>query len=904
VWDADRPAISYAGTVRVDDVSLASDEIALPLQGITGQALLRTGRLALRGVTGRLGEARFTIENATIPLDGSRSGTMQGWVENAHVDKVVRAALPPDLWKACQPLGPTAGVLRLTFQAHLEDDGKPGVDASIEFQDLELRPPDVAFPVPPLSGTVRYDSTRQVVYVDEITSSSDAGSLDVRGTVDLARKAPEYRLRVRLDAVRLDKQLKSALPKYLANVWDIIGILGGAADADVTVAGRGDKAPRVTGTVDAEAVSIRPQPFPYRLPPLSGRIRIAPGYAIFFDRLFGARGGLVVVGSGSVDAAARSPIPQLRVHAQGVPVDEPLLAALPEAAREAVEAAGVTGGEVDVEFALDAVDEKAVTAVEVALHDCSLKPRDVAYPLDGLRGTVRWSDRSNTVEFRDLAGRHDEARITVDGRLDFTDPEKPGIEIALDATDVMVDDELLGVVPEDVRKQLAPLAPEGRIDIEARHVDPGAAAARTNLTIALNGVALTPVPGAPRLTDLTGVAKADGRALDVRSLRGRVAGLPFEADGTVALVPSSAGASLALRIPPIYVEPSVADQLPKEPADITRTLGLRGVLAATMALRTPADSVDPALASATLVVADASLAIDPPIDSLSGAFTYAAPAKGTQDPAKLTVNLTQARVANLMIQNLATVAEVTEKRLDAQEINWSLYDGRAKCRLRVPLDRLTPWEGKLELSHVDVEQLARALGVESNVPTGWLKGDVIFHGLADDLSRLSITGTCRLEDGHLYNMPFVVSVWNLFAFANPSRGAVTDARLRFRLSRNVLHLDHFLLTGEAMPMAVTGTVELKPGVALTDQKIDLIVTAARQKGLLDRIPVLGWIKKKSYNQIRQYILQARATGTLGKPTLRTVTTPITQHIGQFWSLLGLQAAEEKGAPPPEEPLTP
>jgi hypothetical protein len=140
-------------------------------------------------------------------------------------------------------------------------------------------------------------------------------------------------------------------------------------------------------------------------------------------------------------------------------------------------------------------------------------------------------------------------------------------------------------------------------------------------------------------------------------------------------------------------------------------------------------------------------------------------------------------------------------------------------------------------------------------------------------------------------MPFVVSVWNLFAFANPGRGAVTDARLRFRLNKNTLYLDHFLLTGEAMPMAITGTIEMKQGVALTDQKIDLVITAARQKGLLDRIPLVGWIKKKSYNQLRQYILQARATGTLGSPRLETVVTPLTKPISQFWSLLSREAGK-------------
>ncbi|NQT87054.1 hypothetical protein HQ560_09835, partial [bacterium] len=749
---------------------------------------------------------------------------------------------------------------------------------------------DVNFPIPPLSGAVRYNGTQKLVVVEQITGRNGVGSLDVRGTVSLAAKDPEYRMRVRLDGVRLDKQLEDALPKHLRGVWDAVGILGGSVDTDLAVAGRGDQPPRVTGTVDAEAVSLRPEAFPYSLPPLSGRIRLAPGYAIHLDRLSGSRDGLTVEGSGFIDASTKNVIPQLRVRGQDLPVDEQLISALPEAARDPVKAVGIAGGNVDVDFVLDAIDGKAAVTTEVTLHGCSLKARDAPYALEGLRGTVRWSDRSSAIEIHDVAGRHGQAGVTVNGRVDFTHPDKPEIDITLDATDVALDDSLFQALPEDVRKQLAPFAFAGNVDIEARHVSSAKTNERTRLTVTLDGVDLNVTPKGPRLTDLAGAVQTDGRTLTLPFVRGRFATLPFETNGAIALQPTTTGATLRFRVPPTHLDASLVEHLPESFADIARRLGPRGMIALSGAVRSPEDSTDVHLSSATLSVSDVSLAVPPGIDALTGSATYVA---GKDDEGKLAVKLGRVRIAGLSLRDLEASADLTQKGLDIHDMAWMFYDGRVTGKFRIGADKLTPWEGQIDISHVDVEDLAVALGATTQLPTGWLGGKIIFHGVGDDMSTVAVTGEGRLESGHLYNLPLIVSIWNLFSFANPGRGAVTDARLKFRLRDEVLHIDHFLLTGEAMPMAITGSIELKPGVAMGDQKMDIIITAARQKGLLDEIPVVSWIKAKSYNQLRKHILQARATGTFNNPKLSTVMDPLTKPISEFWSLLRRDTEEKK-----------
>jgi hypothetical protein len=80
-------------------------------------------------------------------------------------------------------------------------------------------------------------------------------------------------------------------------------------------------------------------------------------------------------------------------------------------------------------------------------------------------------------------------------------------------------------------------------------------------------------------------------------------------------------------------------------------------------------------------------------------------------------------------------------------------------------------------------------------------------------------------------------------------------------------------------------VGMAPGVAAMDQEIDLLFTIPRQRGILDAIPVVNWVKYLLIDPLRRYAFQARVTGTLGEYEVSSLLRPVTEPISRVGELL-------------------
>lgn len=887
-WDGDRPMLSYLAHLWFDEVSFPLEAVPLPIRELAGEVHIRPGSVAFSHTTGWLGSSRLRLDECRLALNAS--GHIQdlyarGKVFGARLDKPLRAALPDDVKAILQDLGLQSAFADVAFVVAQAGKTPPAILLDVDVREATLKPKDYPYPFPALSGRVRYDSARGIVRLDDIEGAGPNLSLELEGAIRSGAERPHYSFRLALRGLAVDGRLKRALPKDLAVAWDRLGVSGGSLDADIHIAGREKQPPGVTGTFDLRGIRIRPREFPYALPPLSGRVRLAPGHLVHIDELSGTQGRLSVRASGRVDTSRKEPSMQLRAAVTGLRLDDELFAALPKQVREAVAQAGLTGGTVDIDLTCQtSEDSEPNIEAAVTLHSCSAQLKAFPYRLDKLRGRLRWTSKSKTLRFDGVTGTHKQTCVAVTGHIDFSDAAHPKPQLTVEATTLELDDTLRRALPSKVRQQIKPYALAGTIDLHASHEDDGAGHQHTRVTATLRGVAINATPDGPRLAELRGEVRSDGRTLALAGVHGRLASIPIELNGTLPLARDVRGTTLRVHLPSFRLEPALAERLPDYLARELKPFRARGVVEAWATIR--GGSAKMRLASGRIRFQDLALRTSPAIERVNGSATYLAPAEdGSHRPGQLSLSLMRARLGGLTLQDVSVLAEITPEAIEIKELDGMLHGGQATGRLRLERAEPTRYSGQLEVARLDLESLAAALGGGKNLPSGRLRGKVQFQGSGADLASLKLTGSGKVSRGHLYDLPFIATVWNVLALRLPGKGTVTDAHVRFRIRDRILHIDHFLLTGQATPFNVSGTIALKPGVRFDDQEIDLVITLARERAGLSELPVIGWVKRKSYDRLQRHFLQARATGTLAEPKVRTVLTPLTKPIEAFWSIL-------------------
>ncbi len=905
-WATDEEELAYTARLGLHRVAFATDHAPYPLRGIAGEVRVRPGSVTAADLTGRLGAARFRLDEAQVLLDPA--GAMEevyarGEVFGMRLDDPLRNFLPKDARDALEQAGLQEAGGDVQFRLAQVGEEPPDIVAELAARDVTLRPKGFPYPLPALAGRVRYDSASGLITAHDVEGTG-AFSIEGDAMVTLGKEKADYRARAAVDGLELDEPLRNALPKDVVATWEDLGIRGGAVDADVRVSGNGQGAPRVTAGLELHSVLARPKAFPYPLPPLSGSLRYDAEQVVHIAELAGARGRLKLRVTGRVETAGKRPAVQLLVSGTRLPVDAALREALPEDVRKAIERAGLSGGALDVDVALQAAEGEPDVVADVALRSCSLRFADAPYALDDVTGKLHWTSHNQTLELDGITAVHGTTRIAVDGQVDLRDPDRARPQLMVQAQALDLGQEFQEALPEDVRKKIKPYAPSGDVDARLAYDDLAAEGGpRVRLSTVLHGVGLRPAAEVPRLTDLRGELRSDGQALNLVGVSGRVASLPIEMGGSLALRPEAGETELVLRLPAFRLTPKLVRRFPETTAEKLKTLGASGILDGAATLTMPKGAASPYLSSATVRLEDVAVSLPPAIDRVNGSATYTAPARILADaPAQVGLNLLRARVAGLAVQDASARVLLTPEAVEFKEVNWSLYGGRAGGSLRLSREEPVRYTGQLDLAHLDVESFAMALGRTKDAPTGWLRGTIQFQGTGTGLAGLELTGECKVDRGHIYDLPIFATVLNVLSLRLPGRDTITSAHLEFEVKEHMLRIIHLLVKGRSTPVHVTGTIGLAPGKPFDQQPVDLVFTVPRETRLLDQIPVVSWLKQQSVDRLQRHFLQARVTGTLAEPQVQHLLRPLLQPIEGFWSVLQrLSTPSKQEAEKPTQP---
>ncbi len=205
------------------------------------------------------------------------------------------------------------------------------------------------------------------------------------------------------------------------------------------------------------------------------------------------------------------------------------------------------------------------------------------------------------------------------------------------------------------------------------------------------------------------------------------------------------------------------------------------------------------------------------------------------------------------------------------------------------------WRTEFSPARMDLESIVAVFGITGRTaPAGSLRGQIALNGKGLDPQALSGKGDIKITRGMLYDFPIMASVFNVLNLEMPRRSPITDAYGTFDLKDGALTINDLLLTGGTVPMHMEGTLGLKREKAFQNQDLELLVTAAKTDGFLDRIPVVDWIKHYTLDLFRRLAMQVRVEGTVGDYKVKRLASPVTTPVERMWSLL------EKLTPSPPE----
>jgi hypothetical protein len=895
-----RPAAAPAEAIldaQLEDVSLRlqPDEGGLQLAGVHGTLTFRQDGVTAGNLTGRIPQAA----NAAFQMKGHYGGYDANCPFDLRV--VVTSMSLPDSGQVSGWLAETLKFLQDTYRPSgkldIRADFRRLADGRIELRG-SAQPRGMTFVydrfpyrLEQVGGTIGFVSgpSEQRVYLTDLSARRGAAEVTVTGVIDL-RPPGQHDVTISGRNLRLDAEMRSALPRDYQDVWDCFGPAGTAGAAvRVQQVGRG-KPEQVQLTLSMDGrTSMCYQGFPYRLEELTGELRVNGG-TVTVDSVRGRRGPMRCTIDGVVGGLGSQPSrTDLKIEATDLPLDAGLVAALPAWARKEAASLHATGLARRVSATVrkagkDPFDFRIVARVEQA----AFRPDAFPYAVQDANGV--FTIRPGRVILEDVHGRRGKTKVALSGQV-LVGAEPPGLDLRVQGQDVDLNDELFGAVPPEAQRLWRKLSPRGcaDVDLSVRHGMPeaqrpvdyrlvlqakGMQVCYQDFPYSLEGIAgrVVATPEGVRLEDLAarhGPAKLTvngalvfSSAAEEADLSIRGTNVPIDAELLAAvrgsLAPLArrfrAGGSCELDLKHFRVlrplPASEGPQVDSRPA---------GAAAATSR-----PAAQPLRWSAEGRVAFSGATVDLGLGhkTLSGSLTGAAAQTGDVLALNADIRLDSVQVGQQRLTKLSgrLTKDPRSPLMRLDDMSALAHGGRlagfAEVRLSDPLE----FGISLSVDRIRLEDLFQGgAGARGSEVRGRLVGSVELTAVVGKEPRRQGSGMLRISEGKLYKLPVLLGLLHVLYLSLPGETAFTHGTIAYHLRNDTLIFDEIYLRGAALSIVGSGTMDMKT------EALDLLFLS----GPPQKLPRLGSLTELLEGIARE-VAQVHVSGTLKKPKMRTV----------------------------------
>jgi hypothetical protein len=275
----------------------------------------------------------------------------------------------------------------------------------------------------------------------------------------------KYQIRITSDNVALDNDLYNVLSTKQKKSWLAFSPAGFAA-IDYRLARHSQTDREKKLTVEPRGAEAAYRHFPYPLKNLTGRLFFDRGNVIFSDVVSKVNECEITLNGEVVTTSDNSSIYDVSIKVNNVPLDSTLEAALPERQKnlyKRIQPTGLADGWVKVSRQ---GSEPANFTADLSFEKASLKSDKFSSPVSNISANAVFTPDLITV--KNFSGRYGDGLVSLTGQIwPEQKNQQSRYRLSLDLEQVRLNDDLLNLLPESLRKNVAKLKPQGKLNLSA-----------------------------------------------------------------------------------------------------------------------------------------------------------------------------------------------------------------------------------------------------------------------------------------------------------------------------------------------------------------------------------------------------------------------------------------------------
>ncbi|MBC7785045.1 MAG: AsmA-like C-terminal domain-containing protein [Burkholderiales bacterium] len=909
--------------VRIDRWKRAYTRLSLPVLGSSGVARLISGAmmpgpLQLDEVDGTFvfTEDLIHVESLVGRIENNRfkfSGDAHGYApaapfkmrvqslnsENIFIPDSPRyiSSMPwpvQEIYYRFRPRGACSFWLDVSRTAA---GGRPKMDGELQVHDAAFTFDRFPYPIEHANGSLRFGNDpvtgEEMLEIVSIRGRGYTGGKNENATIEFSGKispldktAGTELLVSGRGLVSEPKLIESMPPQTRKTVKSfdpgktgLLPTFSGDFDCVIKVPIGIDVPWTITTTIDIRKASGMFAAFPLPLKDLNAKLVVYDDY-IDLQRATMARGTGQVEMSGKIDWTRRDKVtgeplvqPDLKLIAKAVPLDDQIIAALPEQKRKWLKKVQLSG-DIDLDGRIHCPDpETDETTLNAALQvrRGALRLAGGQVELTDLQADARISPTALTLT--SASARHGDATIEANAAFDLTGDEPDG-SVSSRVRGLKIDQKLIAALPEKTRTAITSLQPEGTVDLDIDYS--GASPDGMRLVLRPRELSFKPVAFPLKLTKARGEVVADARGVVLKDFVVQADAALLRASGYID--PKTGRTDLAIAGRELKVTDELRKALPPVVQRMFQSVDLKGTIAfdlTRLAVQPAAGNSQPVTDVefvGTMWLQNASMDAGVPMTDVNGVLKIAGAARdGAVREIAGDISFDSLKLAGRDVAKLtANIAKQADKDvLQLTRIDGRIADGQISGQIDSILSEKDPRFGlALVLRNAKVAELT---GDTDKPIDGRLDASLSLEGKWADPTSARGSGDVKVAGKNMYRVPIVFGLMQMANLSLPLESPIRQAGLRYNVEGQRVILETIDLRSATSAMEGSGWIDF--GTKQVQMTLYVVNEAA------DSVPIFGQLIKGA----REDFMQIRVRGTIQDPKVgagafNTITTTVDEVL--------------------------
>ncbi len=877
--------------VELADVSMRPMGGNLRVENVRGMLRFDANGVDLRKITGRVP----AMGGGSLRMDGHYTGFSPN--SPFDIEMVVDDMAVPDPNAQLGPLKWLAEHLRETYQPSgtfdldvtisRDANGPIRLDGTASPNNLAAMYRYFPYPVEGVNGTLWFNQ-KGVTRMD-LTGHHRQARVAIAGTFTHDPNGLGMDVTVRGTDIPFDQKLTDALDPNFAKVL-----------ASYRPQGQANAIVHVTKTIEAYepnvVVDIRPagkasiayEGFPYRLNRVTGRILIGR-YRTSIEGLTGFSDKAEIEIAGTVlQPDGNRPIIDLTISASDVAIDRKLTDALDPNSAKAIRELGLTGRVKTLTARVRQTTDKPLSLdVQASLEDLSVLYE--AFPYRLTDGTAEITFNNRRLVVTELTARHGKTDVALSGQVIESDG-KMGVDLRMTAKGVAFDEELRSAFRAAGQEGWwEALKPTGSTDLTIdwrQHMPEMDRPIDYRIEVRPTGEASVSPRDLPLpFHNLTGRLIVTPEKVTIPKLTARDANATMAISGAVMRKGRRETIDLTVDANAIPLTESLLNSLPVEDSPLLKKLSAGGTFSARLKrfhvvrihpaepTTQPTGEADPNAKPrlGEWAIRGRLSFSDVPVDTEGQARRYSGDLDGALSSGEQGLAIdANAHLAAVTIGN-RKATELRGKLVKAAKgsgifvkgLSGRFYGGKLAGKALIRLGEKGSYSFRVSMQGVQLEKLVNAGLSDPNkireMP-GTVSGDLTMEETFGKADSRRATGEFRITKAKLYRIPLLLGLLQVVTLQLPGESAFNEGTMKYFLRGDRLVLREVNLSGTSLSIVGSGVMDLDSG------KIKLHFLSRT----VGKLPGIGQDLETLLKPFAKQIAEIEVTGTLAKPTMRTV----------------------------------